>query len=63
MMEYELFPLKKEAIKELAELYRTTKDVRARTRAQMVLLAGEQGLKTGGFLNPLQNVLSFLNKV
>lgn len=47
MIKHELFPLEKEAIKELAKLYRTTKDVRVRTRAQMVLLAGEQGLKTG----------------
>src|SRR3970282_892667 len=28
---------------ELDQLYRTTKDPRLRTRAQMVLLAGEQG--------------------
>ena len=47
MIEQELFPLEKEAIKELAESYRTTKDVRVRTRAQMVLLTGEQGLQTG----------------
>lgn len=33
-----------EAIQELDELYRTTHDVRLRTRAQMVLLAGEQQL-------------------
>ncbi len=33
-----------EAIKELDELYRTTHDVRLRTRAQMVLLAAEQQL-------------------
>ena len=42
-----LFPLEKEAVKELAELYRTTKDTRIQTRAQIILLAGEQGLKTG----------------
>jgi transposase len=42
-----LFPLKDEAIQELDELYRTTKDVRLRTRAQMVLLSGEQGLVAG----------------
>jgi len=47
MKGYELFPLEKEAIKELAELYRTTKDVRVRTRVQMILLSGEQGLRTG----------------
>lgn len=33
-----------EAINELDELYRTTHDVRLRTRAQMVLLAAEQQL-------------------
>jgi transposase len=38
-----LYPLSNEAIQELDELYRTTKDVRVRTRAQMVLLSGEQG--------------------
>jgi len=42
-----LFPLSNEAVAELAELYRTTRDVRVRTRAQMVLLAGEQGLNAG----------------
>jgi transposase len=47
MKGYELFPLEKEAINELAELYRTTKDVRVRTRVQMILLSGEQGLRTG----------------
>jgi transposase len=39
-----LFPLSDEAVAELDELYRTTRDVRVRTRAQMILLAGEQGL-------------------
>jgi transposase len=33
-----------EAIKELDEMYRTTHDLRLRTRAQMVLLAAEQQL-------------------
>jgi transposase len=42
-----LFPLSDEAIQELDELYRTTKDVRLRTRAQMMLLSGEQGLVAG----------------
>ena len=42
-----LYPLSDEAVAELAELYRTTRDVRVRTRAQMVLLAGEQGLNAG----------------
>jgi transposase-like protein len=31
--------------KALDQLYRTTQDPRVRTRAQMVLLAAEQGLK------------------
>ena len=31
-----------EEVKSLEHLYRTTKDVRLRTRAQMILLAGEQ---------------------
>ncbi len=39
-----LYPLSDEAIQEWDELYRTTKDVRLRTRAQRVLLSGEQGL-------------------
>jgi transposase len=47
MKRNKLFPLEKEAIKELAELYRTTKDTRIRTRAQIILLAGEQGMRTG----------------
>ncbi len=34
--------LSEEQLKELAELYRTTHDVRLRTRAQMGLLAAEQ---------------------
>ena len=42
-----LFPLSDKAIEELDELYRTTKDVRIRTRVQMVLLSGEQGLVAG----------------
>lgn len=46
-----LFPLGDEAIQELDELYRTTKDVRLRTRAQMVLLSGEQGLVAGEIAN------------
>ena len=33
-----------EAIQELDALYRTTRDVRLRTRSQMILLAAEQGL-------------------
>ena len=44
MKPIQLYPLNAEALAELAQLYRTTRDVRVRTRAQMVLLAGEQGL-------------------
>jgi hypothetical protein len=36
--------LSDEQIRQLDELYHTTRDVRVRTRAQMVLLAAEQGL-------------------
>jgi transposase len=43
MNRVELIPLEKEALDELDELYRTTKDVRVRTRAQIVLLRYEQG--------------------
>ena len=38
-------PLTPRQTKELDHLYRTTQAPRLRTRAQMVLLAGEQGLK------------------
>ena len=37
-------PLNPERTSELDGLYRTTRDVRLRTRAQMILLAGEQGM-------------------
>lgn len=40
----QLSPRSPEQLEELEELYRTTKDVRLRTRAQMVLLAVEQGM-------------------
>lgn len=39
-----LSPLSEERLDELKELYRTTKDVRLRTRSQMILLAAEQGM-------------------
>jgi transposase len=38
----EIPPLTAEELEALEKLYRTTKDVRQRTRAQIVLLAGEQ---------------------
>lgn len=38
----EISPLTAEELENLEKLYRTTKDVRLRTRAQIVLLAGEQ---------------------
>jgi len=38
----EIPPLTVEELEALEKLYRTTKDVRLRTRAQIVLLAGEQ---------------------
>ena len=37
-----LSPLSAKQLEDLRELYRTTKDVRLRTRAQMILLAAEQ---------------------
>lgn len=39
-----LSPQSAEQLDELRELYRTTKDVRLRTRSQMILLAAEQGM-------------------
>jgi hypothetical protein len=39
-----LAALSAEALRELDHLYHTTRDVRVRTRAQMVPLAAEQGL-------------------
>jgi transposase len=38
----EIPPLRAEEVEALDRLYRTTKDVRLRTRAQIILLAGEQ---------------------
>ncbi|HEX4206847.1 MAG TPA: helix-turn-helix domain-containing protein [Ktedonobacteraceae bacterium] len=38
----EISPLTAKELEALEKLYRTTKDVRLRTRAQIVLLAGEQ---------------------
>jgi transposase len=40
----QLSPLSPAQIEELHTLYRTTKDVRLRTRAQIILLAAEQGM-------------------
>ena len=40
-------PLTKQQLAELDELYRTTKTPRLRTRAQMVLLSVEKGLRVG----------------
>ena len=40
----QLAPLTPAHIEELHTLYRTTKDVRLRTRAQIILLAAEQGM-------------------
>ena len=39
----EIPPLTAEELEALEKLYRTTKEVRLRTRAQIVLLAGEHG--------------------
>ena len=45
MRPLQLSPQSAERLDELRELYRTTKDVRLRTRAQMVLLAAEHGME------------------
>ena len=42
MKPIQLFPLTAEALAELDHLFRTTRDVRVRTRAQMILLAAEK---------------------
>ena len=44
MRAIKLPPQSPEQLKALDELYQTTKDVRLRTRAQMMLLAAERGL-------------------
>jgi len=44
MRAIEITTLGSEQLAELADLYRTTRDVRLRTRAQMILLAAEQRL-------------------
>jgi len=44
MKAMQLSPLSPEQIDELSQLYRTTRDVRLRTRVQMVLLAAEQAM-------------------
>ena len=44
MKPIQLFPLSAEAIAELDHLYRTAPNMQVRTRAQMVLLSGEQGM-------------------
>lgn len=44
MKAIQLPALSAEQVKELEELYQTTRDVRLRTRAQMMLLAAEKGL-------------------
>ena len=42
MKPIQLAPLSPERINELSQLYRTTRDVRLRTRSQIILLAAEQ---------------------
>jgi transposase len=44
MRSMQLSPLSPEQLDALHTLYRTTKDVRVRTRTQMILLAAEQGM-------------------
>jgi transposase len=47
MKPIQLFPLSTEAMDELEHLYRTTRDVRVRTRAQIILLAAERQMVAG----------------
>jgi transposase len=44
MKPIQLSPLSSEQIDELSQLYRSTRDVRLRTRAQIILLAAEQAM-------------------
>ena len=44
MRRLKLTPMNPESKSELDGLYRTTRDVRLRTGAQMIVLAGEQGM-------------------
>ena len=46
MKRIQIPPLNKEQLSELEELYQKTDKPRYRTRAQMVLLSSEKGLKT-----------------
>lgn len=48
MRPLQLSPVSSQQIDKLNELYRTAKDVRLRTRAQMILLNGEQGMSPPG---------------
>jgi transposase len=48
MKPIQVAPLSPEQTNELSQLYRTTRDVRLRTRAQMILLAAEQGMSAPG---------------
>ena len=48
MKRMQLSPLNREQIDELSQLYRTTRDVRLRSRTQMILLAAEQGMSAPG---------------
>lgn len=48
MKAMQLAPLSTKQLEELSQLYRTTRDVRLGTRAQMILLAAEQGMSAPG---------------
>jgi len=51
-------PWKEEQLAELEELYQKTEKPRYRTRAQMVLLSGEQGLKAEEIAQIVREVTS-----
>jgi transposase len=52
----EILPLTVEELEALENLYRTTKDVRLRTRAQIVLLAGEQRMTASAIATIVREV-------
>ena len=52
----EILPLTVEELEALENLYRTTKDVRLRTRAQIVLLAGEQRMTASAIATSVREV-------
>ena len=59
----EIPPLTAEELEALEKLYRTTKDVRLRTRAQIVLLAGEHRMTASAIVREVsQTVRNWLKR-